>query len=169
MLARIGEIGKKAVRQIRKDRLADLYGFARHIREGNCDVFLWISSRQYPPCEFQCDKREERGLTDRNSVNLVTHIADHKLAKTVLGLAGYRRNRAVGGNKGLDHAIRAALAPDAVDLRQRRQNRSRIPFGRGGIPHSRIAAYHLDAGVLLPNAVGTTVALQIDMRAGNAR
>src|SRR5579875_2474698 len=102
MLARIGEIGKKAVRQIRKDRLADLYGFAGDIREGNGDVFFRISSRQYPPREFQCDQREERRLTDRNSINLVTHIADHKLAKTVFGLAGYRGNRAVSRNKGLD-------------------------------------------------------------------
>src|SRR5581483_4623298 len=168
----VREVREEAVRQVREDRDSRLDGLLRHRRERDLDVALRALLRQHLAGELERGQHEERRLADGDSDHVLPEIAlrQHELAEAVLRLAGRRRERrSLRVDERLEHAVRPALRPDAVDLRQGRKLRRRVPLGRRRVPHAGVAGDDLDAGVLLPDRVGALVPLLVDERAGDAR
>src|SRR4051812_38134557 len=166
----VREVGEEAVGLILEHGLALLDRLPGDLREWDRDVTLGVLPLLDRSRQLERDHAEIRRLADRQAVDgLLALVARQELAEAVLRLARGRGERALGVDERLQHAVGAALRPDAVDLGQRRQLRRRVALRGGGVPHARVAAHDLHPGVLLEDGHGALVAVGVDARARDAR
>src|SRR5919199_2986536 len=160
---------EEAVLHVGEDRDALLDGLVGHGREGNGDVLPGVVALKDAAGELQRDDGEERRLAYGKAFDLLSLVADHELADAVLGLTRGRGQRPPRADKGLEHTIRPALGPDAVDRWQGGQDGGRVALGDRGVPHPGVAVDDIYPGVLLPDALRALVPILVHRCSGDPR
>src|SRR5919199_3988358 len=160
---------EEAVLHVGEDRDALLDGLVGHGREGDGDVLPGVVALKDAAGELQRDDGEERRLAYGKAFDLLSLVADHELAEAVLGLTRGRGQRPARAEKGLEHTIRPALGPDAVDRWQGGQDGGRVALGDRGVPHPGVAVDDVYPGVLLPDALRALVPILVHRCSGDPR